>query len=107
VIKDGIGADLVLDSYSASYGTVTHVKAGKGKMGATIVTWTIGDPTVCTDYTLELTVHTGLNPQGKQEYTSPGPHCLNSGPVVYFAYDGTLYTLKGPSITVTAVAPSP
>jgi hypothetical protein len=105
VIKDGIGADLVLDEYVAIYGDVTWAKAGTGKMGATIVTWTIGNPRVCEDYTLDLTVHTGLNPKGKQEYTSPGPHCLNSGPVVYFTYDGTLYMLQGPSITVTAVSP--
>jgi len=103
-VTDGIGADLVVCSLSASSGTATWAKAStKGKMSASIVTWSIGSPTICTDYMLDIAVHTGLNPQGKQEYTSPGDKYLNSGPVVYFTYDGTLYQLQGPKVTVTAV----
>ena len=97
-VMDGIGADLVLDTHS-SYASVSHWKAGKGKMGATKVSWTIGGPTVCIDYELALYAYTGLNPRSKQEYTSTGDHDLNSGPIVYFTYDGTQYMLQGPPVT--------
>jgi hypothetical protein len=104
-VKDGIGADLVVDNLTGSPDTATWAKAGQGKMGASIVTWPIDSPIICTDYTLDIEVHTGLNAKGKQEYTSPGEKKLNSGPVVYFTYNGTLYTLQGPSVKVTAVLP--
>jgi len=53
----------VLDQYVQSSGEVVYGKAGKGKMAATKVSWTIGDPEVSVDYTLDLYVHTGLNPR--------------------------------------------
>jgi len=111
VVKDGIGADLVL--YGDYDPTVSYAKAGKSKtgMGATIVTWMIGPIAGGADMTLELDVYTGLNSpsNGKkhapqyQEYTSLGDHDLNSGPVVYFTYDGKQYMLQGPPVTVTVV----
>jgi len=104
-VKDGIGADLVLDQYVQSSGDVATGKAGKGKMGATKATWTIGDPEVSADYTLDLYVHTGLNPKQKQEYTSTGMHYLNSGPEVYFVYEEIQYEVQGPFIAVNVVAP--
>jgi len=102
VITDGIGADLLLDS-PVDGGTLAISYPGNGKMGATKITWTIGTPTICDDYVLDITAHTGLNPKSKQEYTSTGIHCLNDGPTVCFTYDGTLYKLQGPSIKVTVV----
>jgi len=111
-VKDGIGADLILDSATPSAGSEGDAKAGKGKMGATIVTWTMsGDFTA--EQTLDLSVHTGLNSPGGpnkrapqyQEYTSPDTHDLNSGPVVYFTYGGNQYVLVGPPVTVTAELP--
>jgi len=104
-VKDGIGADLVLDQYVQSSGDVAYAKAGKGKMGATKVTWTIGDPEVSVDYTLDLYVYTGLNPKHKQEYTSTGIQYLNSGPEVYFVHEETQYVVQGPSIAANVVAP--
>jgi len=76
------------------------------KMGATKVTWTIGDPEVPVDYTLDLYVHTGLNPRQKQEYTSTGIQCLNSGPEVYFVYEEIQYVMQGLSLAVNVVAPT-
>jgi hypothetical protein len=102
VITDGIGADLVLDSPVAG-GSVAITYPGKGKMGATKITWTIGTPTVCDDYVLKIKVHTGLNTKLKQEYTSTGTHCLNDGPTACFTYNGKLYSIKGPSVTVNVV----
>jgi len=102
-VTDGIGADLVLDQLIASSGTTTSGKAGKGKMGATIVTWVIGDTVADTDYTLDIRVHTGVNPQRKQEYTSTGRHTLNSGPEVHLNYGGTEYVILGPPVEITVV----
>lgn len=105
-VMDGIGADLVLDQYAQSSGVVEYGKAGKGKMGATKVTWTIGDPEVSVDYTLDLYVHTGLNPRQKQEYTSTGIQYLNSGPELHFTYETVEYVVQGPAVAVNVVAPS-
>lgn len=106
-VEDGIGADLVVDAYTQSSGNANDFKPGNGKgknkMSATKIGWTIYDPEVCEDYTLDIVVHTGLNPKDKQEYTSTGEHELNSGPEVHFTYDGTLYILQGPSVMVTVV----
>lgn len=107
-VQDGIGADLVLDKYELleNYGHVEIAKAGKGKMGATKVTWTVGDPEVSVNYTLDLYVYTGLNPKQKQEYTSTGIQYLNGGPEVRFVYEEMQYTLQGPPVAVNAVAPA-
>lgn len=109
-VEDGIGADLVVDDWEASSGEAHTFEPGKGKgkgknkMSATKIGWTIGDPEVCEDYTLDIVVHTGFNPKDKQEYTSTGPHELNSGPEVWFTYDGTpLYMLQGPPVSVNVV----
>jgi len=104
-VTDGIGADLVLDELIASYGTTTSGKAStKGKMSATKVTWTIGDTAVGT-YTLDIRVHTGLNPQQKQEYTSTGIHSLNGGPEVHLNYNTAEYEIKGPPVKIKVVLP--
>jgi hypothetical protein len=111
-VEDGIGADLVVDSpaigsypdYPDTGQSVEVWKAStKGKMSATKIGWTIGEPTVSEDNTLDIVVYTGTNAKGKQEYTSTGTHYLNSGPKVYFTYDGTTYMLQGPSVMVTVV----
>jgi len=75
-------------------------------MNATRLDWDIGDIVdgdVCTDFTLDIVVYTGKNPKDKQEYTSTGEHELNSGPQVYFTYDGELYMLQGPPVSVNVV----
>ena len=107
-VTDGIGADLVLDSYAPSFGDVVVGPPGKskGKMHATKVVWTIGEPVVCEDCTLDLVVYTGLNPQNKQEYTSYGDHYLNSGPEVCFTYNGIQYDFTGNPVMVTAPEPA-
>ena len=103
-VKDGVGADLVVDSPTDG-GAVTVGIPGKskGKMHATKIAWDIGSPDICEQYTLDIDVHTGLNPKDKQEYTSTGDHDLNSGPEVYFTYDGTPYMLQGPPVKVFVV----
>ena len=109
-VTDGIGADLAWDATHAdpdlvaSTGTVSERKAGKGKMGAKVVTWTLGDLDAGVSPTLDLFVQTGLNPKAKQEFTSLGDHSLNDGPTASFTYNGNQYTLKGPAVIVTVVA---
>ncbi len=106
-VEDGIGADLVVVGFTASSGEADDFNPGNGKgknkMSATKIGWTIDNPTVSIDYTLDIVVQTSKNPKGKQEYTSTGEHELNSGPIVYFTYAGTLYMLQGPPVTVTVV----
>jgi len=103
-VTDGIGADLVLDKLIASFGTTTSEKAStKGKMSATKVTWTIGNTVAGTDYTLDMRVHTGLNPQQKQEYTSTGKHSLNGGPEIHLNYNTAEYVIQGPPVEVTVL----
>jgi len=106
VVQGGIGADLVVtkvndesvtplplkkgDTFSTSSGDVTLTKKG-GKMGATIVTWDIGDLDAGDEATLYLTVQTGLNPPGKQEFTSTGTHELDGGFSATYWFEGTEY----------------
>lgn len=102
-VKDGIGADLVLDGWVNSTGEVGYRTPGKGKMGATVVTWLIGTMGDSSEQTLDLFVHTGLNPKDKQEYTSSGRHNLNDGPDVHLNLNMAEYALKGPPVEITVV----
>jgi len=90
VVQGGIGADLVVTTLEDTEFTLT--KKGKGKMGATIVTWYIDDFNSDSDCKyLELTVETGLNPKGKQEFTSEGTHELDGGFSATYWYDDMEY----------------
>jgi len=105
IVVDGIGADLG-NVVTDPWGIPT--KAGKGKNGATKVTWTYaGMDASDGDVLLKITASTDINPAGKQEFTSPGEHVLNSGPVVSFTYAGCRYSVQGPPVMVTVVEPAP
>jgi hypothetical protein len=101
IVQGGIGADLVVTAIngapvlypmdkktSQTVGDVTLSKKG-GKMGATIVTWDVGDLTAggaC--QSIVITFQTGLNPKDKQEFTSPDDsHELDGGFSATFWYD--------------------
>jgi len=86
-----------------STGDVGYVKPGKGKVGATVVTWNIRTMGEFSEHTLDLYVHTGLNPKDKQEYTSPGKHHLNDGPEAHLNHNMAEYTLNGSPIEITVV----
>jgi hypothetical protein len=106
VVQGGIGADLVVDDTELPAG-VTLTQKGK-KMGATIVTWDVGDLVVCEGICIELAVCTGLNPQDKQEYTSEGTHELDGGFSATYIWNET--ELKSPEtvpLMVDAVLPAP
>ena len=84
VLKDRFGAELDQaepGQYTASHGTVTF-EYSKGKMKQLRLTWDIGDLANGETATLSFDVVTKENPAGKQEYTSPGLHILNSGAVL-------------------------
>lgn len=93
VVQDGMGADLDEIVLGApSHGTATAAKKGKGKMGATMVRWEIGDLLSGETATLVVTVTTGLNPKDKQEFTSPElGHELDGGASASYAFDGMDY----------------
>ena len=117
VVQGGIGADLAITEVNGIavfypmekktehvVGDVTLIKKG-GKMGATIVKWDIGTLVSNGCLTLELTVQTGLNPKGKQEFTSAElGHELDGGFSATYWYEGIEYeTLETEPLTVDVV----
>ena len=117
VVQGGIGADLAITEVNGievnypmdkkteqTVGDVTLIKKG-GKMGATIVKWDIGTLVSNGCLTLELTVQTGLNPKGKQEFTSAElGHELDGGFSATYWYKGIEYeTLETEPLTVDVV----
>ena len=93
IIKDGMGADLDGIVVNApTQGTAIGEKKGKGKMGATVVTWGVGDIAAGGSATLMVTVTTGLNPKGKQEFTEPElMHELDGGASAAYMFEGIKY----------------
>jgi len=93
VVQDGMGADLddiVLGT--PSQGTANAAKRGKGRMGATMVTWDVGDLIDGATETLVVSVTTGVNPRGKHEFTSPDlEHELDGGASATYWYEDTEY----------------
>jgi hypothetical protein len=71
IVQDGMGADLDEIALGIpSHGTADAFKKGKGKMGATMVRWEIGDLLAGETATLVVTVTTGYNPKEKHEFTT-------------------------------------
>lgn len=106
VVQDGMGADLdEIVVGTPSQGSASAAKRGKGKMGATMVTWDVGDLAAGESATLVMTVTTGENPKGKQEFTSPElGHELDGGASATYRYDGMEYeSLETEPLTVDVV----
>ncbi len=104
VVQDGMGADLdeiVLGT--PTQGSATSAKKGKGKMGATMVTWDVGDLAEDASATLVVTVTTGFNAKGKHSFTSiDTDHELDGGAsATYTLCDTTVYkSLESDPLTV-------
>jgi hypothetical protein len=100
VIKDRFGAEIEVDSYVASQGSV-DIKT-KGNSDKVFLTWDVGDLGVGESATLTLTVSTDLNPAGHQEYSEAGEdYELNSGATLKFRDgDGTQLSAYTGSILV-------
>ena len=88
IVKDNLGGDLELNDWLESTGTFTYWTTGKTEKVHLV--WTVGDLAPAQSETLSLLVSTDMNtghgngknpkfPDGHQEYTSEGEHCLNSG----------------------------
>ena len=79
-LGDNFSAEMDVDtrSISGSTGRADAQHVG-GPHSATAVTWSIGTMPPGSSAQLSFRVGTGLNPAGKQEYTSPGQHCMDSG----------------------------
>jgi hypothetical protein len=93
VVQDGMGADLdeiVLGT--PTQGTAGSAKKGRGRMGATMVTWDVGDLTAGQTETLVVTVTTGYNPKGYHEFTTAElAHELDGGASATYWYTGFEY----------------
>jgi uncharacterized repeat protein (TIGR01451 family) len=89
VLKDNLGADLEIHGGTFSQGDLPQVTTSKAKKSPQQrIEWSLGDLAAGETATLTLVVSTDINPgnsssknpkPGKQEYTSPGEHTLNSG----------------------------
>jgi hypothetical protein len=113
VVKDRLGGDLELLDSNCTDGTVDTSKV-KGKTKKQFITWNIGDVADANSAELILEISTDVNPgqskkaSPKNEYTSPGTHCINSGAVLKFIdEDGTGLQLSAhtPPICVEAFIP--
>lgn len=93
VVKDGFGADLdEIVVGIPDYGTAVAEKKGKGKMGATVLTWDIGEMLAGSTATIVVTVTTGYNPTGKHEFTSAElMHELDGGASARYFFEGLEY----------------
>ena len=67
---------------------LVYGKQGKKDSGATHINWTIGDLQPKEFAVLDLTIGTGVNPAGKQQFISSGVYHLNSGAKLKFLVDG-------------------
>jgi hypothetical protein len=133
VVQDGMGADLDVnevnaepvvpqlvrkkDTWTDSTGDITLTKKGKmkdvtkkgGTMGATMVTWDVGDLTAGGSDTLVVRVCTGLNPNDKQEFTSAEEnHELDGGASATYLYGDPELEYESPEtipVTVDVVEP--
>ncbi|MGB6894843.1 MAG: hypothetical protein WBF37_02710 [Dehalococcoidia bacterium] len=74
-VKDNFGAELDVISVDPEQGTVEVITDGHGPR----IRWTVGDVPPGEAVLLKVDVCTGLNPSGKQAYTSPGRYQQNSG----------------------------
>jgi hypothetical protein len=103
IVQDGMGADL--DGIVVgipTQGTAAGLKRGKGKMGATMIRWDVGDLPAGGAASVVVTVTTGYNPKDKHEFTTPElGHELDGGASATYWYDGMEYeTLETLPLTV-------
>lgn len=123
LVKDRFGAELDAAVLAASRGDAQVVVQGNQAR----LTWCVTGPILAgacdpgvgqmlpgDSETLDLLVFTKLNPPGKQAYTSPGEHVMNSGATA--KWDDPSGIVCGqqaggcpstPPITLTAVCPGP
>ena len=114
VVKDRLGGDLELDDINDVTAGTVDISKKKGKTQKQFITWEIGDVNDANDAQLVIEISTDVNPgqskktEPKNEYTSPGIHCLNSGAVLKFVdVQGTGFKLSAhtPEIRVEAYVP--
>ncbi len=78
-VHDVLPAELSLENYTVTQGTVMASQHGKGKMGSTAITWVVGTLNPGEVATFTMMIATTTNPAGHQEFTSPGNYSLNDG----------------------------
>jgi hypothetical protein len=109
VIRDGMGADLdEIVVNVPTQGTADAAKKGKGKMGATMVAWNVGDIAAGGTATLVVTVTTGFNPTGKHEFTEAElMHELDGGASATYFFEGIEYeSPETMPLTVDVIEPT-
>ncbi len=90
-IKDVVPGEFDIDSIVPSAGTYSVAQTG----AAHHITWNVEVPADGSAH-LDVTIHTKLNPAGKQEFTSCGEYPLNEGAEIVD------YDIKSNGINVTA-----
>jgi len=104
VVTDRLGAELEIDPpfpESITHGTATYtVQGGSDKV---FLTWNIGHLNAFEQASLRFWISTDINPNGKQEYTSPGCYELNSGATLKFYVNGVKYSMSTPPLFITVV----
>lgn len=103
VVTDNLAAELQIDDYSTTRGTVSWYTTGKSEK--VHLEWTMDNLPANWNAYLYLTVSTDLNPAGRQEYTSPGCYELNSGPTMKFMVDGSQQSIEMNSIMIEVLMP--
>jgi len=103
VVTDNLAAELQIDDYSTTRGTVSWYTTGKSDK--VHLKWSMDNLPANWNAYLYLTVSTDLNPSGRQEYTSPGCYELNSGPTMKFTVDGSQQSIEMNSIIIEVLLP--
>jgi hypothetical protein len=84
VIKDRFGAELHLDDGPYASEGNAYITYKKGKSKQMMLTWEVGDLIDGQKERVDMVISPGLNPSGKQSYTSPDCYLFNSGAVLKF-----------------------
>lgn len=109
-VYDVLPAEFELLEWTASQGTLSITKQGKGKMGSTHLTWDVGylGCWIGNSAELVLKIATTKNPAGKQEFTSPGVYALNNGATAKgTVVENNEEITAGPTETITVKALDP
>jgi hypothetical protein len=105
VLRDHFGAELchLPDTLMANLMTSPDVTIGPGAAGQVRLTWTIDQIDEGEAFMLQITLCTGVNPGGNQEYSSDGWHALDSGALLKWDNErGKQMSLKAPRLWVYA-----
>jgi len=103
-------AEYRIEALSPNIGTVRTNTQGIGQACSTHILWLIGILSKDTKATLNIVVSLGINPSGKNEFTSPGIYSLGKPIASWTDANGSIQTVSGPELfveTIECVNPCP